>query len=118
MLFKEKYAMKNAKMKGIRDESIMHSEMWAGTHIQILYHGSRIIHQPIRSTSQSDGQWYRSLIYDKSQYTVPIIPEQKLHIAIQKVKLFGIIWLLKCTSDEADEVHVHKRLFYGIINDH
>ena len=37
-------------------------------------------------------------------------------IAIQKGKLFGIIWLLKCTSDEADEVHVHKRLFYGIIN--
>ena len=37
-------------------------------------------------------------------------------IAVQKGKLFGIIWLLNCTSDEADEVHVHKRLFYGIIN--
>ena len=39
-------------------------------------------------------------------------------IAMQKGKLFlyYLVLLLKCTSDEADGVHVHKRLFYGIIN--
>ena len=35
-------------------------------------------------------------------------------IAIQKGKLFDIIWLLNCTSDEADEVLVHKRLYYVV----